>query len=101
MAGGGYLAIIGNKISFNFLVFIFSDLPLKTFTAVSIALCILCLFRVDTNIILTSVNGSISFLIIFSYCFVEFVLFSIKSHLLAISTMPFLFLSHNQNIFLT
>ena len=38
IAGGGYLAIIGSNMSFNFLVFIFSDLPLNTFTAVSIAL---------------------------------------------------------------
>ncbi len=51
IAGGGYDAIIGSKISFNFLVFIFSDLPLNTFTAVSIALWILCLFKVDTKII--------------------------------------------------
>jgi len=63
IAGGGYLAIIGNKISFNSLVLIFLDLLVYTSTADSIALYILCLFIIETKIIGTSTKGSISFLI--------------------------------------
>ena len=52
--GGGYFAIIGNRTSFNSLVFIFFDLLLYTVTADSIALNILCLLIIEVKIIGTS-----------------------------------------------
>ena len=54
-----------------------------------------------TKIILISVKGSISFFMASSYFLVEFVFLSIKSHLFAINTIPFLFLSHSQKILFT
>src|SRR5690606_4694839 len=91
-AGGGYLSISGNIISFNFEVATFLVLFSYTLTANSIAWKIRCLLTTEVKIMgihLFSPNFSPISSLIFSMVLWSF---SIKSHLLTMIITPLLFL---------
>ena len=91
--GGGFFWMASNIISLSFDVLIFCILLWYTSSAVSSDLWIRCLLSAETNKIGKSVNGAILLKISSSEDLVEWVSFSMVSHLFTNRTTPFLFFS--------